>query len=159
MGPESVKSSEVKILQFGRVVSINAIPFLPPGAGGIYFWDMDWVRAAGVLGFLGVTLGAFGAHLLKSKLSPELLATWQTGVLYHLIHAVALLALALYGRASGADIRWGATGFLAGILIFSGSLYALCLTGIRVLGAITPLGGLAFLFGWAWIAIRLSSRA
>ena len=105
---------------------------------------MLWIKLAGVLGFLGVALGAFGAHLLKARLSADLLAIWQTAVLYHLLHAVALLALALYGKASGTDIRVGAAAFCLGILLFSGSLYALALSGIRVLGAITPLGGLAF---------------
>lgn len=121
----------------------------------MYLLGMIWIRIAGILGFLGVALGAFGAHLLKSRLSPDLLAIWQTAVLYHLLHAVALLALALYGRSSGADIRVGAIAFTAGILIFSGSLYALALSGVRVLGAVTPLGGLAFLAGWAWVAFRL----
>jgi uncharacterized membrane protein YgdD (TMEM256/DUF423 family) len=119
---------------------------------------MDWIRVAGIAGFLGVALGAFGAHLLKSRLSPDLLAIWQTGVLYHLIHAAALLALALYGRVSGSDIRFGAAAFALGILIFSGSLYALCLTGVRALGAVTPLGGLAFLAGWAWLVFRTFPR-
>ncbi len=116
---------------------------------------MVWIRIAGILGFLGVATGAFGAHLLKSRLSPDLLAVWQTAVLYHLLHAVALLALALFGKASGTDIRPGAIAFTAGILVFSGSLYALALSGIRVLGAVTPLGGLAFLAGWLWVAFRL----
>ena len=62
-----------------------------------YLWEMLWIRIAGVLGLLGVALGAFGAHLLKARLAPDLLAIWQTAVLYHLLHAVALLALALYG--------------------------------------------------------------
>jgi uncharacterized membrane protein YgdD (TMEM256/DUF423 family) len=120
------------------------------------FWEMNWLRIAGALGFLGVALGAFGAHMLKHKLAPDLLAAWQTAVLYHLIHAAALLALALHGKASGADIRFGAAAFAIGVLVFSGSLYALALTGIKALGAITPLGGLAFLAGWAYILFRLA---
>jgi uncharacterized membrane protein YgdD (TMEM256/DUF423 family) len=120
---------------------------------------MDMVRLAGMLGFLGVALGAFGAHALKSRLTPELLAVWHSGVLYHLLHALVLLALALYAKASGADIRWGARFFVTGIALFSGSLYALALTGSTPLGAITPLGGVAFLLGWGWIALRLSHRA
>jgi len=119
---------------------------------------MDWIRIAGGLGFLGVALGAFGAHALKAKVPAELLTVWHTGVLYHLIHAVVLLALALFAKATGADIRWGARLFVAGILLFSGSLYAMTLTGIRPLGAITPLGGLAFLGGWGWMVLKLSSR-
>jgi uncharacterized membrane protein YgdD (TMEM256/DUF423 family) len=117
---------------------------------------MLWIKLAGISGFLGVALGAFGAHLLKARLSAEMLAIWQTAVLYHLLHAVALLALGLYGKATGADIRFGAAAFCIGVLVFSGSLYALALSGIRFLGAITPLGGLAFLAGWAWIALRLA---
>jgi uncharacterized membrane protein YgdD (TMEM256/DUF423 family) len=119
---------------------------------------MDWIRIAGIAGFLGVALGAFGAHALKAKVTPEMLAVWHTGVLYHLVHALALLALALFAKASGADIRWGARFFLAGIALFSGSLYALALSGIKPLGAITPLGGVAFLLGWGWVALRLSSK-
>lgn len=135
---------------------MNASSAWVPEGSGFTFWGMVWIRIAGVLGFLGVALGAFGAHMLKSRLSPDMLAIWQTAVLYHLIHATALLALVLYGRAAGMDVRWGAAAFSAGILIFSGSLYALALSGIKVLGAITPLGGLAFLAGWAWIAFRLA---
>jgi uncharacterized membrane protein YgdD (TMEM256/DUF423 family) len=118
-----------------------------------------WIRIAAALGFLAVALGAFGAHALKARLAPDLLAIWQTGVLYHLIHALALLALALYARSaaatvSAASITVPAVAFVLGIALFSGSLYALALTGIRPLGAITPFGGLAFLFAWGWIAIK-----
>lgn len=120
---------------------------------------MLWIRIAGVLGFLGVATGAFGAHALKARLSEEMLAIWQTAVLYHLLHAAALLALALYGKSAGTDVRVGAAAFTAGILIFSGSLYALALSGVKVLGAVTPLGGVAFLIGWGWIAFRLAARA
>lgn len=125
----------------------------------MYLSSMLWIRIAGLLGLLGVATGAFGAHLLKSRLAPDLLAIWQTAVLYHLLHAAALLALALYGKAAGADVRVGAIAFTAGIVVFSGSLYALALTGVRVLGAVTPLGGLAFLAGWAWVAFRLAARS
>ncbi|PJZ27043.1 hypothetical protein CH352_08020 [Leptospira hartskeerlii] len=106
-----------------------------------------------ILGFLAVALGAFGAHGLKSILTPDLLAIYETGARYHLIHAVVLLVLAVNGKLSESKFR--RIGFwliFSGILIFSGSLYALSLTGIRVLGAITPFGGLAFLSGWASIA-------
>ncbi len=92
-----------------------------------------------------MTLGAFGAHLLKARL--ELLGTtaiWEKAVLYHLVHAVALLAIAL-GRPVH---RWVPLLFAAGIVIFSGSLYVLALTNIRQLGAITPIGGACFLVGW-----------
>lgn len=121
---------------------------------GKYLYAMLWIRIAAALGFLGVALGAFGAHALKARLTPDLLAIWQTGVLYHLIHALALLALALYARASGAAVAAPALGFAIGIALFSGSLYALALSGIRPLGAITPFGGLSFLFAWGWIALK-----
>ena len=106
----------------------------------IYIWDMLWIRIAGILGFLGVATGAFGAHLLKSRLSADMLAIWHTAVLYHLLHAVALLALALYGRSSGVDVRWGAIAFTAGIAVFSGSLYALSLSGSQGPGCHHPPG-------------------
>jgi uncharacterized membrane protein YgdD (TMEM256/DUF423 family) len=104
-----------------------------------------WVKVAGMLGFAGVALGAFGAHALSSRVPPERLATWNTAVLYHLLHAVALLAVAVAGRW---DIRWPARLWLTGILLFSGSLYALVLTGITRLALITPVGGLCLLAGW-----------
>jgi uncharacterized membrane protein YgdD (TMEM256/DUF423 family) len=124
----------------------------------LYLFVMDWIKVSGLLGLLGVGLGAFGAHLLKARLTPEMLAIWQTAVLYHLLHAVALLALALYGRQAGVDIRFGAAVFTAGIALFSGSLYGLALSGVRSLGAVTPLGGICFLLGWVWVAFFLGNR-
>lgn len=105
-------------------------------------------RAAAALCFLAVALGAFGAHSLKATLEANgTLEAWKTAVLYHLAHAIALVALALHGSANR-----GASHFLfAGVVIFSGSLYLLALTNIRWLGAIAPLGGLCFLAGWAWL--------
>jgi len=99
---------------------------------------------AAVAGFLGVALGAFGAHALRDRMTPEQDAWWQTAVLYHLVHAAALLGS---GRPDG---RAGASSvcFAAGIAVFSGTLYALALGGPRGLGAVTPLGGVAFLAGW-----------
>lgn len=93
---------------------------------------------------LAVAAGAFGAHALKSRLSPEMLAVWETAVRYQVYHALALLVVRSPASA------WS---FVAGTVLFSGSLYALALTGIRPLGAITPIGGLLFLFGWAKIVI------
>jgi uncharacterized membrane protein YgdD (TMEM256/DUF423 family) len=115
---------------------------------------MTVLRIAAILGFLGVALGAFGAHALKDRLSPSALQIWNTAVLYHLLHAVALLALGLYARVSGTDVRVASALFAVGVVIFSGSLYALALSGIKPLGAITPLGGLCFLAGWAWLAFK-----
>jgi uncharacterized membrane protein YgdD (TMEM256/DUF423 family) len=108
--------------------------------------------------FLGVALGAFAAHGLKARLSPDLIATFEVGVRYQMYHALALLAVAwACTRWPGPVLTAGGWLFVAGIVIFSGSLYLLCLTGARWLGAITPLGGLAFLAGWlclAWAAWR-----
>lgn len=108
------------------------------------------VMLAGLFGFLGVGFGAFGAHALKARLSPELLAVYRTAVEYQFWHALALLAVGLLALTRpGALLVASGWCFTLGILIFSGSLYALALSGVRVLGAITPIGGLLFLAGWA----------
>jgi uncharacterized membrane protein YgdD (TMEM256/DUF423 family) len=107
-------------------------------------------RIAAGLCFVAVALGAFGAHALKATLQTSgMLDAWNKAVLYHFLHAIALMALALHGAENRA--AW----FLlfAGILLFSGSLYVMALTNIRWLGAITPVGGLCFLAGWAWLVI------
>jgi uncharacterized membrane protein YgdD (TMEM256/DUF423 family) len=111
---------------------------------------MTMIRIAAALCFLAVALGAFGAHSLKSMLETHgMLDVWNEAVLYHFIHAIALFVLALYGSANR-----GAWWLLfAGIFLFSGSLYLMALTDIRWLGAVTPLGGLCFLAGWAWLVI------
>lgn len=105
-----------------------------------------------------VGAGAFGAHGLKRVLSPDLLAVWQTGVLYHLVHALGLFVVALLGaRFGSALLSTAGVVMFAGIVLFSGSLYLLASTGTRWLGAITPLGGVAFLLAWgmvAWVAWR-----
>lgn len=111
-----------------------------------------------ILGGLGVALGAFGTHGLRDRIPSQRLSSFQTGVQYHLWHVLAaLLALMLYhsGRATALD-RTAALLFLLGIGIFSGSLYALAVTGVRRLGAITPIGGLCFLVGWAFFAVGLA---
>lgn len=118
--------------------------------------DRLFVIIGALLGAVGVGAGAFGAHALRERLSPDLLGTFETAVRYHLIHVVGLLIVAW------AVTRWPGTAttaagwlFLIGIVLFSGSLYALSLTGIRVFGAITPFGGVAFIAGWlalAWAA-------
>jgi uncharacterized membrane protein YgdD (TMEM256/DUF423 family) len=108
------------------------------------------VRFAAAFCFAAVALGAFGAHAFKETLQASgMLDAWNKAVLYHLVHAVALLALALSGGANRAAYILLA----AGILLFSGSLYTMALTNVRALGAITPLGGLCFLAGWAWLII------
>jgi uncharacterized membrane protein YgdD (TMEM256/DUF423 family) len=119
---------------------------------------IHWITlAAGLLGFSGVGLGAFGAHALKETLAAAgTLPLWQTAVLYQLIHAVALLAVGA-GSAAGTPAHWIARCWTVGVLLFSGSLYGLALGGPKFLGSITPLGGLALLTGWflvAWTAFR-----
>jgi uncharacterized membrane protein YgdD (TMEM256/DUF423 family) len=107
-------------------------------------------RIAAALCFVAVALGAFGAHALKAALqSSGMLDAWNKAVLYHFLHAIALMALALHGAENRA--AWFL--LLAGILLFSGSLYLMALTNIRWLGAVTPVGGLCFLVGWAWLVI------
>lgn len=110
------------------------------------------VAAGAILGFLAVGLGAFGAHALRDHLAVDRMAIYQTGVQYHLAHALAILLVAqMADRLNARAVGWL---WVAGIVLFSGSLYALAITGIRVLGAITPLGGICFLAGWALLAVR-----
>ena len=111
-------------------------------------------------GFLAVALGAFGAHGLQARLSAELMATYQTAVQYHFYHALALFGAALLSQQFPAATlpRAGGYLFLAGIVLFSGSLYLLALTGARWLGAVTPLGGLAFLAGWLCLGLFALNR-
>jgi len=110
---------------------------------------------AAVLGFLGVALGAFGAHALKPTLEVHgSVETWKTAVLYHLVHAVALLALAGWRDAHAGPSGRVAILWSVGIALFSGSLYWLALGGPKLLGPVTPLGGVAFLAGWALLAWR-----
>jgi uncharacterized membrane protein YgdD (TMEM256/DUF423 family) len=109
---------------------------------------------------VAVGAGAFGAHGLRRLVTPDLLAVWQTGVTYHLIHGLGLLAIALMmPRLGGPALSWAANLMFIGIVLFSGSLYALTLTGTKLLGAITPLGGVAFLLSWALIAWSAWSKA
>ena len=109
--------------------------------------------------FVGVALGAFGAHGLKTRLEPDMLAIFEVGVRYEMYHAFALMAAAWAVSRAPSSAAAAAAGwlFVVGTVVFSGSLYALALTGTRWLGAITPLGGVAFLAGWlclAWAAWR-----
>ncbi len=116
--------------------------------------DRTFMFVGALMGFVGVGLGAFGAHGLKGRLTAEMLAVFETGVRYQMYHALALLALgALMTRLEGRAVVVAGWSFTAGILIFSGSLYALALSGVTMLGAITPIGGVAFLIGWIALAI------
>ncbi|ANJ58890.1 DUF423 domain-containing protein [Pseudomonas silesiensis] len=108
-----------------------------------------FLMLAAFFGFTGVALGAFAAHGLKSRLTAEYLAIFHTGVTYQLVHTLALLGVALLAsQMPGRLITWAGASFAIGILLFSGSLYLLTMTGISKLGIITPFGGLAFLVGW-----------
>ena len=117
--------------------------------------DRTFLLIGAVFGFLGVAFGAFGAHALRSRLSPEMLAVFETGVRYQMYHTFAVLIVAAaIGRIGAASLLVLAGWFFfAGILLFSGSLYALALTGVGVLGAVTPVGGLLFLIGWACLVV------
>ncbi|MDF2641398.1 MAG: hypothetical protein K0R45_670 [Pseudomonas sp.] len=114
----------------------------------------SFLMLAAFFGFTGVGLGAFAAHGLKNRLSPEYLAIFHTGVLYQLVHALALLGVAvLAAQLPGRLVTWAGFSFALGVLLFSGSLYILTLTGFSKLGIVTPFGGLAFLVGWALLGL------
>ena len=113
--------------------------------------NRTWAGIAAINGGLAVMAGAFAAHGLKAHLSPKALSVFETGARYHMYHA---LAMALAAQMAARRAAWA---FLAGILLFSGSLYLLALTGMTVLGAVTPFGGLCFIAGWgllAWAAFK-----
>jgi uncharacterized membrane protein YgdD (TMEM256/DUF423 family) len=111
---------------------------------------------ASISGAVGVMLGAFGAHALKSKLTPDLLNTFETGVRYQMYHAFALFAVAFAISRNGTSDLLDAAGllFISGTILFSGSLYLLAATRYKRLGAITPFGGLAFVAGWLLLAFE-----
>jgi uncharacterized membrane protein YgdD (TMEM256/DUF423 family) len=116
--------------------------------------DRTFLLAGAVAAFVAVGFGAFGAHGLRGRLTPDMLAVFETGVRYHMYHALALLlTAALVPRIEGKAIVAAGWLFVAGIVLFSGSLYLLAVTGVTVLGAITPIGGVAFLAGWALLAV------
>jgi uncharacterized membrane protein YgdD (TMEM256/DUF423 family) len=132
---------------------VSEQPFEGPMSG------MTWIRVAGISGALGVGMGAFGAHSLKETLEKSnFMPTFQTAVHYHMYHALALLAVGL-GAAIWPARSWNVAGwsFLLGTLLFSGSLYALTITGYRKLGAITPFGGILYIAGWVALAIAASA--
>lgn len=106
---------------------------------------------------MAVMLGAFGAHALKSRLSPEMMEIFQTGVQYHFYHALGLLAVGIiaYHLPDSGWLKWSGWLMLAGIIIFSGSLYILSTTGIKWLGAITPIGGTAFIVAWILLTVAV----
>lgn len=112
-----------------------------------------YLLSAAINGFLCVVFGAFGAHALEGRIHVDLLDTYQTAVQYQMFHTVALLAVAwMAQRTMSSALLWSGRLFIAGIVVFSGSLYVLALSGITILGAITPIGGVAFLAAWLLLA-------
>jgi uncharacterized membrane protein YgdD (TMEM256/DUF423 family) len=120
--------------------------------------DRTFLLIGALAGFVGVALGAFGAHALRTRLSPDMLNVFETGVRYQMYHALAVIATGMIvARMGGWLIVTAGWLFTAGIVLFSGSLYLLAFTGITMLGAITPIGGVAFLLGWACLALAGAS--
>lgn len=115
----------------------------------------------GINAALVVILGAFGAHALKARLSPEMMTVYHTGIQYHLFHALGLLAVGLAAAwiHPSVSLRWSGWLMLAGIVLFSGSLYLLSLTGQRWLGAVTPFGGVAFIAAWVLFCVAVARAA
>jgi uncharacterized membrane protein YgdD (TMEM256/DUF423 family) len=113
-----------------------------------------FISSSAILGLLGVALGAFGSHGLKERLSTDMMSIYQTGSDYHLIHAVALLGIGILARQMDSKaIKVAGIAMIFGILVFSGSLYALAISEVRILGAITPIGGIGLMVGWAALAL------
>ncbi|HSD42043.1 MAG TPA: DUF423 domain-containing protein [Burkholderiales bacterium] len=119
-----------------------------------------FILLGALAGAAGVGLGAFGAHALKARLAPDMLAVWQTAVQYHFWHALGLVAIGILialALPGSAILKWAGWLMVAGLVLFSGSLYALAFTGARWLGAITPFGGTAWIVAWllvAWAVLR-----
>lgn len=115
-----------------------------------------WLLVGAVYGLLGVVLGAFGAHALRDRLSADMLRVWETAVQYQFWHALALLAVGMLAlRFAGGWLTASGWCFALGVLVFSGSLYALSFSGVRMLGAITPIGGGLLIAGWACLLVAL----
>jgi len=114
-----------------------------------------FIVLGGINGALAVALGAFGAHGLKGRLTPEFLTTWQTAVQYHFYHIAGFFAVAFLAFLMPESnlVKWSGCAMVFGTMVFSGSLYILCLTGVRWLGAITPIGGAALIIAWALLAL------
>lgn len=112
---------------------------------------------AAISGMLAVVLGAFGAHVLKGIISPEMLETYKTGIQYHFYHTFALLVAGILMHFNSSKaLKWSAGLFMIGILLFSGSLYALAISGIKILGIITPFGGVIWIAAWILLAVHCS---
>ena len=116
-----------------------------------------WIRLTALSGAIAVLLGAFAAHSMKQTLTPQMLDIYQTGVLYHFIHTVALLA-ALSLPLNERSLHWAARCFMLGIVLFCGSLYLIAVSGISVVGIVTPIGGSAFIVGWLLLFTATSAE-
>ncbi|MEO8384999.1 MAG: DUF423 domain-containing protein [Betaproteobacteria bacterium] len=116
------------------------------------------IVAGAILAFLGVLLGAFGAHALKPRIDADLLAIYQTGVQYHLVHAIGVILVGMLAHVLPSSKWLPLAGWtmVGGVIVFSGSLYVLSLTGIRALGAVTPLGGVALLVAWLLLVLGVA---
>ncbi|MCA9709204.1 MAG: DUF423 domain-containing protein [Myxococcales bacterium] len=128
------------------------------GPGGPWPGARRILALGAVLGLLGVAAGAFGAHGLRGSVSPQDLDTWRTAAHYQQVHAVVLVALGLAARAPSRALRLAGPLLALGIVVFSGTLYAIVLGGPRLLGAVTPLGGLSLMAGWAALAAHALAR-
>jgi uncharacterized membrane protein YgdD (TMEM256/DUF423 family) len=119
---------------------------------------MYWTATGAILLALGVMLGAFGAHALRARLDAYLMSVYERAVFYHFVHALGLLVVSLLPRIGALGVTattWVCALLLAGVVLFSGSLYALAITGSRGFGAITPIGGLSFIAAWLFLAVTL----
>lgn len=115
--------------------------------------------AGAVFMALGVLLGAFGAHALKTHLSPEMMQVYKTGVEYQFYHALGLLLIGVIGfQVKSKYLQWSGLLITIGIILFSGSLYTIALTGVKAIGAITPIGGLSFLAGWIFLMVGMHKK-
>jgi len=126
---------------------------------GLTSFARRWIATGAVLMLLGVILGAFGTHLLAPRLEPKQFASYQTGVLYHLLHALGLVLVGAIGQAGG-ETRWlrrSAIAMTIGIAVFSGAIYLITLGAPRTLGMVAPIGGLSFMFAWVLLAVHARS--
>ncbi|MCM3783247.1 DUF423 domain-containing protein [Neobacillus mesonae] len=119
-----------------------------------------WIVTGSILAMLSVMIGAFGAHIIEPIIGEERLSTYETGVQYHMMHALGILMIGFIGNSFGSSkaLEWAGRMLLIGIILFSGSLYVLSITGIGILGAITPLGGICFITGWILTAVSVWRR-
>lgn len=116
-----------------------------------------WGTVIGILGAVGVALGAIGSHVIKARVTPDRLETWKTGVFYHLAHVLALAIT--FALADKIDVKWCRRLWLAGVLVFAGSLYLLVLLDLRIMGAVAPIGGSLLILGWLAFALSWSKAS